>query len=171
MYQVTEQFAALGKSQLEAGIRFAEMMSESLGKLADVQREAGKAALADSMSRARSIASAKTPAEFLSQASVSADAATAQANARKVYDILAAGQAQFASALEQQAAEYNRGVAQILDAAAKNAPAGFEGALAAVKSGTQSATALFETAVSAVKQTTAAAQATANTVADATRVK
>ncbi len=166
MVQVTDQLAALNKSQLEAALRFAEITAESFEKLAEVQFNAVKTAFADGVKSAKQLSTIKDPSEFPALGTTLAQPAweKAQAYAKSVYEVAATTQSGISALLEQQVSEFNKNVAVALDGVLKNAPAGSEGAVSAVKSVIQSASGAYESMLKATKQVAAAAESNAASI-------
>jgi phasin family protein len=160
MVPVTEQLAALNKSQLETVLKIVELTSENFEKLADVQVKAAKAAIADNMKTVKQLAGVKDLAELSTvSANVTQPWDKATTYAKSVYEVLAAAQAEFAEMLETQVAEFNKNMVVTLDGALKGAPAGTEGLVAPFKSAIHSANALYESMVKAAKQMAAVTEA------------
>jgi phasin family protein len=167
MVQINEQLVALNRSQLEVALRFAEITSETVEKLADLQFRVAKSAFADGVKTAKQLGAVKDASE-LAALSGSLSEPTwekAQAYAKSVYEVATTTQAEITSLLEQQLGELNKNVVGVLDGALKNAPAGSEGAVAAVKSVIQSASAVYESMLKATKQMAAIAESNATTAA------
>jgi phasin family protein len=161
MVQITEQLAALSKSQLEAALKIAELTGENFEKLADVQLKAAKTAYEDAAKSLRQIASIQDVSEIAALSSGAAQPAWDKAStyARSLYEVLSGAQSEFASVLEQQVAEFNKNVVVTLDAVIKSAPAGSESALAGVKAAIQSANGVYETLVKAGRQVASVTEA------------
>ena len=167
MVQMNDQLVAINRAQLETALKFAEIGSEGIEKLVDLQFRAAKSAFSDGLKAAKQLGAVKDATE-LSAVSGGLSQPTwekAQAYAKSVYEVASATQAQFTSLLEQQLGELNRNVEGVLEGALKNAPAGSEGAVAAVKSVVQSASAVCESMLKAAKQMAAMAEANAATTA------
>src|SRR5512134_2988850 len=154
MVQISEQLAALSKSQLDAALKVVELSGENFEKLADVQLKAAKNAYEDAARSLRQIASVKDVTEIAALSSGAAQPAwdKASAYARSVYEVLSAAQREFAGVLEQQVAEFNKNLVLTLDTVIKSAPAGSESALAGLKATIQSANGVYETLVKAARQ-------------------
>lgn len=167
MVQMNDQLLALNRSQLEATLRFAEITSDTVEKLADLQFKVAKSAFADGVRAAKQLGAVKDGSEFaalggsLSQPTWE----KAQAYAKSVYDVATTTQAEITSLLERQLGELHKNVVGVLDGALKNAPPGSEGAVAAVKSAIQSASAVYESVFKATKQMAAMAESNAVTAA------
>jgi phasin family protein len=167
MIQINEQLVALNKSQLEAALRFGEITSDTLEKLADLQLRTAKTAFADGVKTAKQLGAVKDASEFAAVGGALSQPTweKAQAYAKGVYEVAATTQAEISSLLEHQLGEVSRSVLGVLDGALKNAPAGSEGAVAAVKSVVQSASAAYESMLKATKQMVAIAESNAATAA------
>ena len=167
MVQMNDQLVALNRAQLETALKFAEIGSEGIERLVDLQFRTAKNAFADGVKVAKQLGAIKDAAE-LSTFSGNLSQPTwekAQAYAKSVYEVASATQTQITSLLEQQLGELNKNVEGVLEGALKNAPAGSEGAVAAVKSVVQSASAVCESMLKAAKQMAAMAEANAATAA------
>lgn len=154
MVPITEQVAALSKSQFEAALKIAEVAGSNLEKLADVQLRSAKSAYEDSMKALRQMASIKDPSELAALSTGAAQPAWDKASgyAKDLYQAVAAAQNDFASVLERQVAEFNHNVAVTLDAVIQSAPPGTESALAGVKSAINAANGLYDTMLKSARQ-------------------
>jgi phasin family protein len=166
MVPVSEQFAAMNKTQVETTLKLAEFAAESFEKLADVQTQAVKAAIGESLKAFKQIASAKDVGEWSAVSSGLAQPGWDKTSAyvKSLYDVVSGSQAQFAQVLEAQVAEFNKTMVVTLDGALKNAPAGTEGLVAPFKSAIHSANALYESMVKAAKQMAAVTEANVSAV-------
>jgi phasin family protein len=169
MVQTNDQVLALNRSQLEATLKFAEITSDAVEKLADLQFKVAKSAFAEGVRTAKQLGAVKDASELaalggsLSQPTWE----KAQAYAKSVYDVASTTQAEITSLFERQLGELHKNVVGVLDGALKNAPPGSEGAVAAVKSVIQSASAVYESVFKATKQMAAIAESNATTAASA----
>ena len=64
MYQAPEQFAALNKANLETAARFANVAFGGAERLIEIQLSAAKAALADGVDGAKTLATVKDLQQF-----------------------------------------------------------------------------------------------------------
>jgi phasin family protein len=169
MVQATEQVAAFSKSQLDAVLKLAEAAAENLEKLTDVQLKAAKAGFDEGVRTLKQLAAVKDVNELASVTAAAAHPAwdKGAAYAKSVYEVLVSAQAEFASLLEEQVAEFNKNTVVTLDAALKSAPAGSESAIAALKSAIQSANTVYETMLKAAKQLASVTEANVAAVAQA----
>jgi phasin family protein len=167
MVQMNDQLVALNRAHLETALKFAEIGSEGLEKLVDLQFRTAKSAFADSLKTAKQLGAIKDATELSTFGGSLSQPAweKAQAYARSVYEVASATQAQMTSLLEQQLGELNRNVEGVLEGVLKNAPAGSDGAVAAVKSIVQSASAVCESMLKVAKQMAVMAEANAATAA------
>lgn len=161
MAPVTEQFAALNKSQIESVLKLTEIAAENFERLADVQIKAAKSTLADSLKTFKQLASAKDATEL---GSVSANLTQptwdkTSAYLKSVYDVVSGAQAEFAAMLETQVADFNKNMVVALDGVVKNAPAGTDGLITPLKSAMHSTNTLYESMVKAAKQMAAVTDA------------
>jgi phasin family protein len=166
MVPVSEQFAAMNKTQVEATLKLAEFAAESFEKLADVQVQAVKAALGESLKAFKHIASVKDVNELSALSSGLAQPGWDKTGAyvKSLYEVVSGSQAQLAQVLEAQVAEFNKTMVVTLDGALKSAPAGTESLVAPLKSAIHSANALYESMVKAAKQMAAVTEANVSAV-------
>jgi phasin family protein len=167
MVQVTDQWVALSKSQLDMTLRVAEISAGSLEKLAEVQFKAAKAAFADTVKVGKQLSAVKDPTEAASLSSTLAQPAweKVQAYAKSVYEVGATAQAELTTLLEEQVGEFNKNVVIALDGWVKSAPPGTEGAVSAMKSVIQSANAAYESLLKTTKHGVALAESNATVLA------
>ena len=154
MYQATEQFAALNKAGLEAAARFATVAFTGAERLIDFQLRAAKAALADGVESAKTLATVKDLQQFADvKDSVTQPAFEKAADyAKSVYGIANETQAEFGKLFEQQVAEFNKQFVGTLDKIAQAAPAGSESGIAALKSAIVTSNAAYENISKVAKQ-------------------
>lgn len=127
---------------------------------------ASRATLSEAATHTQALLSVKDPQELLSlQAAFFQPLAekTAAYN-RHLYEIASGTTAEFGRAFEAQAAEIQRNFTNLVDTAARNAPAGTETGVAVFKSAVSAANNAFETVQKAVKQASDAAEANFNAV-------
>jgi phasin family protein len=161
MVPITEQFAAVNKSQVESVLKLTEIATENFEKLAEVQVKAAKAALAESLKTFKQMASAKDVGEFGTWSTTLAQPTWDKTSAyvKSVYDVLSASQLEFAQMMEAQVAEFNKNMVVALDGVLKNAPPGTDGLVTPLKSAIHSANTLYESMVRAAKQMAAVTEA------------
>ncbi len=161
MYQTPEQLVAINKANLEVAMKFAGVALHGAERILDLQLKAAKAAFADSVESAKTIASVKDVKELAalkdSVAQPSIEKATAYA--KSVYDVTTATQAEFGKLVEAQVSEFNKQVVLALDKMVKTAPAGSEVGIAAIKSAITAANASYDNLSKVAKQFAEATQA------------
>jgi phasin family protein len=161
-----EQFAAAQKAQLATLMGLTATGIEATEKLFALNIDTAKAALAEAQAKAESAFSAKDVQSFFAlQADVLQPAAEkAGAYGRKLYDILAGVQAEVGKVTESGAADAQKKFVALVEAAAKNAPAGSENAVSFAKAAVSAANDAFDNLQKATKQAVAAAEANVTTL-------
>lgn len=156
-----ETLLAAHKANIETLLGLSATSLGATEKLVALNLEVAKAALGDVSTKAQAAFAAKDPSElFTLQGDLLQPAAEkTAAYARKVYDIAAAAQAEFAKVAEAGVAEAQGKLAALVDAAVKNAPAGSENAVTLLKAAVSAANDAFESAQKAAKQAAGAAEA------------
>ena len=145
--QNLEQVAAEQQDNLDLVFGVAGKIAESMEKLANLNLDVAKAALAEAQETALKACSATGPQDWIAlQASAAAPTAEKmQSYNRQVYDLFAATQAEIARLAETRYEAYNRRLQSLVEDVAKSAPAGSEAAVAAWKSALNATNTLFET--------------------------
>jgi len=170
MYQTPDQLVALNKANLEVAMKFAGVALQGAERILDLQLKAAKAAFADSVENAKSIAAVKDLQQFAalrdSMAQPSIEKATAYA--KSVYDVTAATQAEFGKLVEEQVSEFNKQFVTTLDRIVKNAPAGSEVGIAALKTGISAANSAYDNMSKIAKQFAEATHSNVETIAKQT---
>lgn len=170
-----DQVMASQKATVQTLFGLTHKAFEGVEKLVELNVQASKAALAESANHTQALLSAKDAQELLAlQASLMQPLAEkAAAYSRHLYDIASGTGAEFSKAVEGQTAELQAKFVNLVDSAAKNAPAGSETAVAVMKSAVSAATNAFESVQKAVKQATDMAEANlaavSNTAVSATK--
>jgi phasin family protein len=160
MYQAPEQLLALNKANLEIAAKFAGVALQGAERILELQLKAAKAAFADGVENAKTLAAVKDIKELAalkdSLAQPSIEKATAYA--KDIYDATAATQAEFGKLVDEQFADFNKQVVTVLDKMVKNAPVGSEVGIAALKSGIAAANGAYENMSKVAKQITEVTQ-------------
>ncbi len=170
-----DQVVASQKASVQTLFGLTHKAFEGVEKLVELNVQASKAALAESANHTQALLSAKDAQELLAlQASLMQPLAEkAAAYSRHLYDIASGTGAEFSKAVEGQAADLQAKFMNLVDSAAKNAPAGSETAVAVMKSAVSAANNAFESVQKAVKQATDMAEANlaavSNTAVSATK--
>ena len=162
-----EQVMASHKANVETLLGMTHKAFEGVEKIVELNLTASKAALAESGEHAKAVLSVKDAQELMALQSglLQPLAEKTAAYSRHLYDITSGSTAEFAKAIEGQAADVQKSFMGLVDNAAKNAPAGSETAVAVMKSAVAAASNALESVQKAVKQATDVAEANFNAVA------
>ena len=128
---------------------------------------AGKAALNESATHAQALMKVKDVQELLALQTEALQPVGEKVSSysRHVYDIAVGTQAEFTKAVEAQLADAQKAILNLVDTAAKNAPAGSESAVALLKTAVAASNNAYESVQKVVKQATQAAEANLQAVA------
>ncbi|PKO60478.1 MAG: Phasin (PHA-granule associated protein) [Betaproteobacteria bacterium HGW-Betaproteobacteria-18] len=162
-----EQVLASQKANVETLLGLTSKAFEGVEKIVELNLSASKAALAETGDAAKAMLSVKDAQELLALQSglLQPLAEKTAAYSRHLYEIATGASSEFTKAFENQTAEAQQQFAGLVEAAAKNAPAGSETAVAVMKSSVAAATNALESVQKAVKQATDVAEANFNAVA------
>jgi phasin family protein len=162
-----EQVMASHKANVETLLGLTHKAFEGVEKIVELNLTASKAALAESGEHAKAVLSVKDAQELMALQSglLQPLAEKTAAYSRHLYDITSGSTAEFAKAIEGQAADVQKSFMGLVDNAAKNAPAGSETAVAVMKSAVAAASNALESVQKAVKQATDVAEANFSAVA------
>lgn len=162
-----EQIMASHKANVETLLGLTSKAFESVEKIVELNLTASKAALTEAGDHAKSMLSVKDAQELLALQSglLQPLAEKTAAYSRHLYDIASGAGAEFSKTLEGQASEVQRKFVDLVDNAAKNAPAGSESVAAMMKSAVSTASNALESVQKAVKQATEVTEAHFNAVA------
>ncbi len=163
-----DQIFAAQKANFETLFGLTNKAFEGVEKLVELNLQAARSALGEASDTARAALSVKDAQELMAlQASLlQPTAEKAAAYSRHVYDIATSTNADVARAAETQFAEAQKKFGQLVDAAAKNAPAGSENAVALYKSALAAANNAIEGVQKAAKQAADVAEANLNALSD-----
>ncbi|CAN5244993.1 phasin family protein [soil metagenome] len=156
-----EQIFAAQKANLETLFGLTSKAFEGVEKLVELNLQVAKTALGEAAESANAMLSVKDAQELLALQSslLQPSAEKAAAYSRHLYDIATSTQAEVAKVTEVQVADAQKKFADMVDTAAKNAPAGSENAVALVKSAVAAANNAFESVQKAGKQAAEMAEA------------
>jgi len=162
-----EQILAAHKANIETLFGLTNKAFEGVEKLVELNLTASRAALNEAAAHTQAVLNVKDAQELMAlQASLFQPLADKAASySRHLYDIASGTGSEFGKAMEVQTAEAQKKFADLVDSAAKNAPAGSETAVAVMKSAVSAANNAYESVQKAVKQATDAAEANFNAVA------
>ena len=163
-----DQILSAHKASLETLFGLTTKAFEGVEKLVELNVAATRAALSDASKNANAVMDAKNAQDLLSvQAGLLQPMAEkTAAYSRHLYDIASGTGAEFSKAVEAKATESQKAFVNLVDNAAKNAPAGSETAVAMFKSAVSAANNAVESVQKAVKQASDVAEANFNAVAN-----
>ena len=155
------------KANMETLMGLTSKAFEGVEKIVELNMTASKAAMAEAGDHAKAILSVKDAQELLAlQSSMFQPLAEkTAAYSRHLYEIASSSTAEFTKTVEGQAADMQKKITGLVDAAAKNAPAGSETAVAMFKSAVSAANNALESVQKAVKQATDVAETNFNNAA------
>ncbi|MCB1956446.1 MAG: phasin family protein [Rhodocyclaceae bacterium] len=170
MFATPEQFAATGKANVETLLSVANAAFASAERLTALNLNTARAVLEDGVANAKSLMGAKDVQELVALQSAMAQPMVEKAVAysRNVYEIATQTQEELSKLVEAQLTEANKNVAEVLDKAAKSAPAGSDVAVAAVKQAIAAANSAYESMTKAAKQVAEIAEANVTAATNAT---
>jgi phasin family protein len=162
-----EQVIASHKANLETLFGLTNKAFEGVEKIVELNLTASKAALSEVAGHTQSMLSVKDAQELLALQSglLQPLADKTAAYSRHLYDIASSASAELTKSVEEQTGDAQKKFANLIDNAAKNAPAGSEAAVAMLKSSVAAANNALESVQKAVKQATDVAEANYNAVA------
>ncbi len=162
-----DQVMASHKANMETLLGLTSKAFEGVEKIVELNMTASKAAMAEAGDHAKAVLSVKDAQELMAlQSSMFQPLAEkTAAYSRHLYEIATSSTAEFTKAVEGQAAEVQKKITGLVDAAAKNAPAGSETAVAMFKSAVSAANNALESVQKAVKQATEVAETNFNNAA------
>ena len=149
-----EQIMASQKANVETLLGLTSKAFEGVEKIVELNLSASKAALAETSENAKAMLSVKDAQELIAlQTSLLQPLAEkSAAYSRHLYEIAQSSSAEISKSFEGQTAEAQKKVAELIDSATQNAPAGSETAVTMMKSAMTAANTAFESVQKAVKQ-------------------
>ena len=163
----SDQIVAAQKANMETLFGLTQKAFSGVEKLVELNVQASKAALSESAEQAQAMLSVKDAQELMAlQASMMQPLAEkAMAYSRHLYDIANGTAGEFSKAAEAQAADAQKKFMDVVDNAAKNAPAGSETAVAMMKNAVAAANNAAESVQKVVKQASEMMESNVNTLA------
>ena len=154
MTYTADQLLAAQKANVETLFGLSNKAFEGVEKLVELNLQVAKTSMGEVAEGVNAALSVKDAQELIAlQASLLQPAAEkAAAYSRHVYDIAASTNADIGKLVEAQSADVQAKYMSVVDAAAKNAPAGSENAVALVRSAVAAANNAFESVQKAAKQ-------------------
>ena len=155
-----EQFAAANKAAVDSLLSVANTALASAERIANLNLETARSVVEDSAANAKALMGAKDVQEALSiQASLAQpNVEKAVAYGKSVYEISTQTQEELAKMVEAQFGDFQKSMTEMLEKAAKSAPAGSDVAVAAVQSAIAAATSAFDNMRKTAQQVTDLAQ-------------
>ncbi|MEP7208641.1 MAG: phasin family protein [Casimicrobiaceae bacterium] len=168
MYNATEQFAVINKTNVEQVTKLAAVALQNAEKFFNANLEAAKFALAQGVEGAQAAAGVKDVQQLISLRTKYAETGVqgALGYSRSLYEIAAQTQAQYTALAEEAFAAYTKGVATMVDQAGANAPAGSDVAVNAFRSTFAATTAAFDQFQKASRQVVDLADASVRAAAN-----
>lgn len=161
-----DQVLAAQKAQLEAMFSLGSKAVEGLEKIVELNIQTLKAALSETSDATLAALSAKDLQELATMQPNLAQplAEKVLSYTHHVYEIASGTHAEFAKAMEANAADAHKKVQAMVDNVVKNAPAGTETAVAVIKSALNAANNAYDSVQKASKQAAEVVEANFNTV-------
>ncbi|MCK6391218.1 MAG: phasin family protein [Azonexus sp.] len=155
-----EQFAAANKAAVDSLLSVANTALASAERIATLNLDTARSVIEDTAANAKALMGAKDVKEALSiQAALAQpNVDKAMAYSKSVYEISTETQEELTKMVEAQFGDFQKTVADMLEKAAKSAPAGSDVAVAAVQSAIAAATSAFDNMRKSAKQMTDMAQ-------------
>jgi len=169
MYNTPNQFLELQKTQIDAIQAFGATVFQAAEKLAQLNVNTSREMLQGSADAAHSLLAAKDPQEATAIAGT-----LAQPNAEKLanysrgaYSIASTASSEMAKIFEAQLSEGQRKLTELIDAAAKSAPAGSEQAIGMLKNALTVAGSAFDAVTKAARQASETAESNISAAVEA----
>ncbi|MEK6592300.1 MAG: phasin family protein [Pseudomonadota bacterium] len=156
MVKTPEQISAANQAAVETAMQLAQISMQNAERLVRLQLDAAKGMLADNLKNAQALTEVKDPQQLAALRAKALESGVEQMTAysRSIYDLAAKTQAEFGKIMESRIAAFSHEVTQLVDEAAKSAPAGSAPAIAAMKQALATTNAMIETMTRAAKQFT-----------------
>jgi len=173
MYNPTEQFAEINKTNVAQATKFAALSLENAEKFVKFNLGAAKTVFAQSVEGAQAVASVKDVQDLIELRTKLAETGVQAAvgYSRHLYELATEAQAEYSALAEESFGVYSKGFSAWVDNASKSAPAGSDAAVNAFKSTIAATTAAFDQFQKASKQVASIADANVRAAtAQATKV-
>jgi phasin family protein len=156
MTTTTQDFAALGQSQLEKSIRLSNIALAGVERLINLQLDVARDLLAENTTTAKALTEVKDVQGLVNlQQQLSQPAVDkALSVAKSLYEAASSTQAEIGLFVEEQVVEFNKNLVASLDKAVKQAPAGSEIVVSAVKTAVATAASAYDTVAKTAKKVT-----------------
>lgn len=145
-YQIPEQFASANKAAVDALLTVANTALASAERVAALNLNTARAALADGAANAKSLLAVKDAQDLVETQKAIAQPAVQKAvsYSQDIYAITTDTQQALAKMVEAQFADFRKNVADLVAQASTKAPAGSEVAVAAMQSAFAAANSAFD---------------------------
>ena len=155
-----EQLTATNKASVQALTSMSTDMFAGFEKMVELNLAASKAMMIESFGNMQTVMAAKDPSEFLAlqTGSLQSMAEKSTAYGNHLAAIVAESGAELGKAFEGKFAETQKGIADLVENIAKNAPAGSEATIALLKSTVSASQNAIDSAQKSAKTAMAAAE-------------
>lgn len=170
MMMTPEQFLDVQKSNLEKILGLSQKSFSNVEKVVELNLNAVKTYMEDSAEAMKALSSAKDIQEFMAVSSSVAQPMSEKAVAygKELYALTSSFASETAKLVEEQVAESNEKLTELVETASKNAPAGSESAVALMRSALTAANTAYEGVSKATKQAVEMAESNMDAAAKAT---
>ena len=170
MFATPESLASANKAAVESFLTLANTAFASTERISALNLNVSRSFLEDSVANTKALLGIKDPQQLVALQSTLAQPAVEKlvAYSRSVYEIVSQTQEEISKILEAQFSEVNANFSNVIDKAAKNAPAGSETAVAAFKSAFAAANSAYDNISKASKQVAEIVEANLATATSAT---
>lgn len=170
MLMTPEQLLDVQKTNLEKILGLSQKSFSNIEKVVELNLNAVKAYMEDSVEVVKALSSAKDIQEFMSMSSSVGQPLSEKAVAygKDLYSLSSGIASEAAKLVEEQVSESNKKFVEMFESASKNAPAGSESAVALMKSALTAANTAYEGVSKATKQAVEMAEANVDAATKAT---
>jgi len=154
MFATPAQFSEIQKGQMDAAIALSQTWFDAAERFMELNLAAAKATLEESVERTQAMMSVRDVQELMAMSGSMTQPTLEKAvsYSRNAYNIANGASSEVSRIVEAQIAENNKKVAQLIDMAAKNSPAGSEPAVSMLKSAVAAANTAYDTFARATRQ-------------------
>jgi len=177
MFPTQSQILEVQKNQVDAIQAFGKTLFDAAEKLTELNLSTSRSLMDDGTGAVHSLLAAKDPQEAAAIAGTLAqpNAEKLASYSRSAYGIVSGVGAELGRLFDSQLGQGNRKLAELIDIAAKAAPAGSEAAIGILRNSFSTANAAFETVARAARQASETAEsniaAAVAVAADAVKTK
>lgn len=171
MVKAEEHITGLNREAMDAATALARIAVENAEKLVQLQLETLRATLDDSLRGARDLAQVKDPQQYAAQRAKAVEHGVERMMdySGKMYELVAATQAEIGRLMEARLAAVGREMSRALDDAAKAGPAGAAPAVDAIRQSLAATNAMIETLSKTARQFAQAADVSVKSAAGAVK--